>query len=349
MKNSFFISIYLVVLLIVLVIQAFKIKQLEDNIKESDRIKKEIYKLGDRISIINDKQEVYDFILNTALNVIQKGNKGSILIQGEDDLFHFKTIRGFNKVINLEPVKKDDLSLYKYNGCKDIAILNYKSGENNEVNESVLISPINSEGKLIGVINIYAGEGAVKFTDEDVKTLRYIRHELEITVKNFLIQDRLKHIATHDELTNLYNRRSFNEVFEKEIENVKRYGTESFLAIIDLDDFKKINDTFGHKAGDEALIRMATAMRTCLSSNDTYARMSGDEFIIIFRGGTLDDAEQKLSSIRRMLKDDKGTVEVDFTYGLASINSKNGFEKDEILSTADKRMYIEKKRKKVGR
>ena len=159
-----------------------------------------------------------------------------------------------------------------------------------------MVSPISSDGKLIGVINIYSGDGDNKFTEEDIKLLRYIKREFEVEIKNFLTQDKLKHMATHDELTGLYNRRSFNEIFEDELNDAKKNGVESVLAIIDLDDFKVINDTFG-QAGDEALVKMASAMRKCLGENDTYARMSGDEFVIIFRKSTIEDVKEKLSRI----------------------------------------------------
>lgn len=350
MKNSFFISIYLIVLFIILVIQSFKIKQLKENIKEADRLKKEIYKLGDTISLIDNKQEVYDFILNTAIKVIQKGDKGNILVQDKDGLFRFKTVRGFSNDLKLKAFKKEELKLYQYNGCKDIAIINSKvQKEDNNSKECVLASPINSDGKLIGIINIYAGEGGVSFTEDDINSLRYIRHELELAIKNFFTQDRLKHIAIHDELTNLHNRRSFNQLFDKEIEDIKINNTVSYLALIDLDDFKFINDTYGHKAGDTALVQVAEAMKKCLGAQDSYARISGDEFVIIFRGGTLEQAEDKLGLIREDLKLVGRELKVNFTYGLVCINSIESLEKDEIFSAADRKMYMEKKRKKVGR
>lgn len=346
MKSNFFITIYLFTVFGILIVQALKIKELRNKINESDRIRKEICILGDKIQLIKTKQEVYDLILTTALNIIQKGNKGSILIQEDDKLFHYKTIRGFNSDIILSPLPKEELALYKYNSCKDIAILKSSLGHKNEY---ILVSPISSDGKLIGVINIYSGDGDNKFTEEDIKLLRYIKREFEVEIKNFLTQDKLKHMATHDELTGLYNRRSFNEIFEDELNDAKKNGVESVLAIIDLDDFKVINDTFGHKAGDEALVKMASAMRKCLGENDTYARMSGDEFVIIFRKSTIEDVKEKLSRINDILTKSSENIKIGFTYGLATISIDSTIKKDEIFSCADRMLFIEKKKKKVGR
>ena len=87
MKSNFFITIYLFTVFGILIVQALKIKELRNKINESDRIRKEICILGDKIQLIKTKQEVYDLILTTALNIIQKGNKGSILIQEDDSYF----------------------------------------------------------------------------------------------------------------------------------------------------------------------------------------------------------------------------------------------------------------------
>ncbi|MGG7179075.1 sensor domain-containing diguanylate cyclase [Clostridium paraputrificum] len=346
MKNSFFIAIYLIILFLIVIIQRIKIKALKDKIKEVERLKKEIYRLGDRISLIDNKQDVYDFILNTAINVITKGSKGSILIQKGDGLFYHKALSGFEGGIRDTAVTKEEIGLYNYNGCKDIAIL---SGCNGKALNAILASPINYDGKLIGVISIESIDKNITFNDDDIGTMRYIKYELELAIKNFLIQDRLKHIATHDDLTNLYNRRSFNELLEKEICNIKKGNIEVHLALIDLDDFKKINDEYGHNAGDKALVRMANAMKLCLGKEDIYARMSGDEFVIIFRNLSYNDAEKRLLSIRENLEISDDKIKVDFTYGLVTINPYEKLQKDEILSEADRKMYEAKKNKKVGR
>ena len=184
---------------------------------------------------------------------------------------------------------------------------------------------------------------------EDIKLLRYIKREFEAEIKNFLTQDKLKHIATHDELTGLYNRRSFNQIFEDELNEVRKNGIESVLAIIDLDNFKVINDTFGHRAGDAALVKMASAMRKCLGGNDTYARMSGDEFVIIFRKSTIEDVKEKLSRINDILAMSSENIKIGFTYGLATISIDSTMKKNEIISCADRMLFIEKRKKKVGR
>lgn len=357
MKNGLYLSIYFAVLAMIIVIQVVKIKKLKNKIIEYERLKKQTYTLGDKIATLGTKDEVYDFILDTSINAIQKGTRGSILIRDEEDgLFRFKALRGFGNEIKNIPLKKEELHLYQYNGCKDIAILNSKRKNtfknvlqySNEI-ICVLAAPIHYDGKLIGVISIDSVDDMVQFNEEDIGIMRYIRHELELAIKNFFIQEKLKHIATHDELTGLFNRRCFNSLFEKELEVIRYRRNQSFLALLDLDDFKKINDDYGHFEGDKALIRMAKAMKITLPKTDTYARMSGDEFVIIFRNSTYKQAEEKLKKIREYLVENNDDVQVNFTYGLAEISNRGIGQRDEVFSVADRRMYEYKKIKKVGR
>ena len=94
---------------------------------------------------------------------------------------------------------------------------------------------------------------------------------------------------------------------------------------------------------------MADAMRDNLDVTDTYARMSGDEFIIIFRNNTYEEAEEKLIKIRKKVQESRGDLEIDFTYGIAAINYEETLDKDELFANADKAMYDNKKIKKVER
>lgn len=102
-------------------------------------------------------------------------------------------------------------------------------------------------------------------------------------------QDKLDHLASHDNLTGLPNRRLFLERLDQALARAKRQGTQLALLFIDLDNFKIINDTHGHNAGDAVLQAMAQRLRTLLRETDTAARIGGDEFIVLIEGAC-DDA-----------------------------------------------------------
>lgn len=91
----------------------------------------------------------------------------------------------------------------------------------------------------------------------------------------------LEHLAFHDPLTGLANRASFDDALTTAIAGVHRHGDRLGLAYLDLDDFKDINDTLGHAAGDQVLITLAERLKGCVRADDTIARLGGDEFVIV--------------------------------------------------------------------
>lgn len=161
----------------------------------------------------------------------------------------------------------------------------------------------------------------------------------------------LERIATTDELTNLTNRRGFLDAFDKEMDRTNRGQVHGGLLImIDLDNFKTINDTFGHAAGDEALRLVAQTLQAHIRRMDVAARMGGDEFILLFsnadRIGAVDRAQKlarKLNSLT--LKWDGERIPVRASLGIQSYQKGDSIEK--IFSEADARMYQAKEERKA--
>lgn len=105
----------------------------------------------------------------------------------------------------------------------------------------------------------------------------------------------------HDQLTGALNRKGLEETFVKEIARAQRRSAPLCLAVLDIDNFKRLNDTYGHHTGDEALIHLAQVVRQTLRPQDTLARYGGEEFIILLPETTLDDAVQALTRLQRAL------------------------------------------------
>jgi diguanylate cyclase (GGDEF)-like protein len=100
----------------------------------------------------------------------------------------------------------------------------------------------------------------------------------------------LRDLAARDPLTGLYNRRHFDEVFAARFEESRRYGDDLCLAVMDLDDFKRVNDLYGHTAGDAALVTLATTIQAEMRAADICARYGGDEFVVLMPQTNLEDA-----------------------------------------------------------
>lgn len=119
------------------------------------------------------------------------------------------------------------------------------------------------------------------FTKIDMKILASIGIFTGVAVENAFLYKKVEELAMVDSLTGINNRYYFNEIMQQETERVKRYGHTMCLLMIDVDDFKAINDNFGHLTGDRVLCSLANILRAAVRESDFLARFGGDEFVII--------------------------------------------------------------------
>jgi diguanylate cyclase len=153
--------------------------------------------------------------------------------------------------------------------------------------------------------------------------------------------------ASRDALTGLANRRAFDRVLARWAAS----GSSDFiLAIIDIDNFKQINDTFGHQVGDRVLACLAEALSTLVRSTDIVARFGGDEFAALMLGVTLDKAESRFDELVRKLagqryahSDEPGSADVTFTVSCGIALGTRGEAAGKVLSNADRALYEAKR------
>ncbi|MED4608767.1 MULTISPECIES: GGDEF domain-containing protein [Paenibacillus] len=156
---------------------------------------------------------------------------------------------------------------------------------------------------MIGILFLYTGTTviALSITSSGIELLDNLKHateaKQELLVKN-IIMDTLSKI---DALTELYNHKTFHEYLEKLIEQNELNDLSLQLAILDIDNFKRINDTYGHWVGDIILIRVASIIKETVTPNDFVARYGGEEFAVIFTEKTLDEAYRLVEQIRHKL------------------------------------------------
>ena len=176
--------------------------------------------------------------------------------------------------------------------------------------------------------------------------MRSARGVLRDITKSYLQERHITHMALHDALTNLPNRVLLEDRLKKAIELARRSGKRVAVCFIDLDHFKNINDTYGHKTGDALLIALARELKANLRAGDTLARWGGDEFVVLLPDVTDHEAvgqvAVKLSAtMRRNFELDGLEVSLTFSMGV-SVFPDDGEAPEVLLSGADRAMFYAK-------
>ncbi len=161
-------------------------------------------------------------------------------------------------------------------------------------------------------------------------------------------EERIIYLANHDYLTGLFNRRRFQEELEHRINDVQRFGDQGALLFIDLDQFKYVNDTLGHQAGDEYLYNVSCALVNALRETDIIGRLGGDEFGVILPRSHLDNAQRVAANLLTTLSSLPVELGRHFTSVSASIGivmfPTHGDLSSDLLAKADAAMYTAKDR-----
>nr|WP_320115279.1 GGDEF domain-containing protein [uncultured Desulfuromonas sp.] len=162
------------------------------------------------------------------------------------------------------------------------------------------------------------------------------------------VNTELSRLAFEDSLTGLYNLRYFHDYFDRELQRSARYGTVFTLLMFDIDDFKAINDSHGHQAGDKVLIDIADLSRSTLRNTDVMVRYGGEEFAALLPETSLDQAHEIANRLRQEIEKlrvswDSKSLQVTVSMGLAFYDPEQGSKsKDQLIDIADKGLYQSK-------
>lgn len=210
--------------------------------------------------------------------------------------------------------------------------------------------PFKVGNRIIGLLSIAATK-VNTFSPDDIRLIKMLVDNSSIAIENGLLHKKIENLAITDGLTGVYNHRYFKEALHKEIKRAERYNLVFSLLMFDIDNFKKINDTYGHPKGDEVLKELAQIAKEIFQREiDVVARYGGEEFVIILPQTTKEKAaivgEKLLPSIRERLFLLASLPEpVTISLGIASYPD-DGEKEDDIILSADKALYEAKKQGK---
>lgn len=288
------------------------VENLEKSMDSFDRIRSLILDISQKIS---SAAKLIDSSIKTSIDVIQEDlDSDAIIVTDLDSILtdskDVDSFEAFKREIEskIETISKVVKSKI---ACKTQYIVKL---ENNRVKTSAVIEDMESKDRQ----------------------LSSIKTELEI----------YKNQSLKDFLTELYNRKHFDKVIVQEMERFERYGSKFGIAFIDIDDFKKINDEYGHIVGDFVLKHFANIIRKNIRKTDTPFRYGGEEFLIVFAGSTSESiqtvSEGIVSDIRKTVFRYRG-LKISITVSIGIQEYLKGLNVEDLVDMADKKMLKAKK------
>jgi two-component system, cell cycle response regulator len=208
--------------------------------------------------------------------------------------------------------------------------------------ESILVLPLASADEAIGTLTLASRERH-SFRKDVREMLGVIAVQVATSLQNAIMYKKMETMATTDGLTGLTNHRTFQERFANLLERSARHGHRAAILLLDIDHFKKVNDTYGHPVGDEVLRQVARVLGKAVRVIDIPARYGGEEFAIVLEstdlGGAVNLAERIREDVGRLeVATDKGTLKVTTSIGIAAFPD-DAREQPALIERADMALY----------
>jgi diguanylate cyclase (GGDEF)-like protein len=212
--------------------------------------------------------------------------------------------------------------------------------------KTAMCVPMLAQGEALGVLHL-VGEselGDRAFTPIAQRLAIAAAESCALALASIRLREKLADQSLRDALTGLYNRRYAEETFEREIARAKREAAAVSVLMLDLDHFKRVNDEFGHDAGDTALRETATVLVECVRTSDVVSRVGGEEFLVLLPGASLEATLRKSEAIRERLKSlelfhrGRRLPPLTFSAGAATFPA-HGETPEALLRAADTALY----------
>ncbi|MCX6077428.1 MAG: diguanylate cyclase [Campylobacterales bacterium] len=308
-----------------------------DTLMENYRLQ-DFLKLGRRMKWVSKDEKISDLIadmVDSAYdNVIVVDNLKPIgILTTKDVMKLIKAQVDFNVAVEVHMSKPVD-SISKSSSIKEA--LNFLKSKHYK-----RVVVVDDDGKLVGIIS-----------QKELISLTYSKwavlmkeYQEELSEINVMLEDKNREyetIASTDSLTGLYNRYKFSELYLSSLLAMKQRHNEMSLIILDIDLFKKVNDTYGHNAGDKVLVQVSHALLKTLRNIDIVCRWGGEEFVVLLPTASLENAYSLAQKIRTHIEE----LEIDIvghitaSFGVAQVLESDDMQS--VIDRADKALYLAK-------
>lgn len=319
---------------------------IQSSIMENEKISKAtkqkiqtFQKLDQIIKTLEENMDNSEFISIIENLTREFMGKGKFVIKRQSSKDIFVNYARFNKVPLLISNTKED-NRFSEKDYKDIV--------------SLIVMPIEIDNNYWGSIKAYTKDKSESFNDYDLRQLSILANILGLVLNNSILLKQIENLVITDGLTGLYTKTYFTERLEEEFERAKISNSPMSIAIIDIDYFKLVNDTYGHLAGDNFLKQLASILKKRFRVVDILARYGGEEFTVLMLHTSLEESYAILEEIRQGVEQKNFIVPIDFyttkkikktiSIGLAALTDEQDIY--EFIKKADDALY---KAKKAGR
>jgi len=209
--------------------------------------------------------------------------------------------------------------------------------------------PIIVQDRLIGLITLDS-ERPGRFTPEHARLAVAFADQVAIALENARLFAQIQHLAITDSLTGIHNRRHFFAIAEREFQRASRYDHPFSIIMLDIDQFKQVNDTHGHRVGDQVLVAVAKRCGETLRAADVLARYGGEEFVIMLPETCLEHANSTADRLRSQIAEEPiettvGSVSITISAGVAErqigspVSADPANSIDALIDQADQALY----------
>ncbi|MBF0499744.1 MAG: diguanylate cyclase [Candidatus Riflebacteria bacterium] len=327
-----------------------KLAVIEEKVTSKIRELSAILEVSFALNAINNYQRLLEYTIDMALKVTN-AERGAIVLYHEPQQ-KFETVvarrMGHNEV-SREMETSQSMILRCFQTDQTIVVANTEIDPSLAQNKSIVINkikcvaatPLKLNNAAIGVLYLDSRLSSNMFQDGLKDLLRVFAAQASVAIYN----SRLLHMATTDGLTNLINHRSYMQRLIEEFYRAKRHQLPLSVVMMDIDHFKKINDTFGHPVGDKALRIVSTILRQHVRVHDVAARYGGEEFALLLPQTDLEGARVLAEKIRQMIErasltlEDKQVLRCNISAGVAQLDGITMDKPMTLIQCADKALY----------
>lgn len=335
-------------------------KKLENSLMTEKLKLEEILTFGEKVNVIKDFDQLINFAVEKVTKILEARKCSLMLINEYTDQLTIQAAKG----ISDEVIKGTKIELGEpiagvvAQERKPLLVKNIeyekrfrRANRPEYLTRSFLSVPVTLEEKLIGVINVadkqsrfsldadkpYVKNREQEFNDTDLKILSAIAREFAIAIENVKVYKELKHLTITDPLTRIYNYRHFSKSLDYEVKRNHRVSGDLSVMMIDVDDFKEYNDSYGHLEGDVLLKEIGRILKTNLRETDIVCRYAGDEFSVILPNTNAYGAQHAALKVKKAAEDFKFRQPVTLSVGIS--HCYDGLSSHELIQRADQALY----------